>query len=144
MAQFSVGRQQHFTQNTRNDIHEVMMLADRYGNIHSLGASATSAFGEPVSVPITPVMQLDNLIVYMDLTQENFNYFHLVQVQMRLLGLCLNVTRALEHLDTELFVQIESFVIVLGKEQCAGLLQHTKILKKMLRFVLGSLLKSKP
>jgi hypothetical protein len=61
MAQFSVGRQQHFTQNTRNDIHEVMMLADRYGNIHSLGASATSAFGEPVSVPITPVMQLDSL-----------------------------------------------------------------------------------
>jgi hypothetical protein len=61
MAQFSVNRQQHLTQATRNDIHEVMMLSDRYGNIHSLGASATSAFGEPVSVPITPVIQLDSL-----------------------------------------------------------------------------------
>ena len=44
---------------------EVVGIADRYGNIVSEGpntrATSTSAFGEPVSVPITPVFQLDGL-----------------------------------------------------------------------------------
>lgn len=61
MAQYSVKRGQHHYLNANRDLHEVMMSADAYGNIFTPGATATSAFGEPVSVPITPVIQLDSL-----------------------------------------------------------------------------------
>lgn len=37
------------------------MQADEYGHIITPGATATSAFGEPVSVPINPIIQLDAL-----------------------------------------------------------------------------------
>ena len=65
MAQFSVNRQQHLTQATRNDIHEVMMIADRYGNIINpagQGGSATAgAFGELITSELSPFFQLDGL-----------------------------------------------------------------------------------
>lgn len=44
---------------------EVMMIADEFGNIVNLAgtggamATSTSAFGEPLAVPLTPVVQLD-------------------------------------------------------------------------------------
>lgn len=42
-------------------LHEVFMQADQYGNILNEGATHRSAFGEPVAIPITPVIQLDGL-----------------------------------------------------------------------------------
>jgi len=42
-------------------LFEVNMQSDRYGNIITPGATATSAFGEPISVPLTPIIQLDSL-----------------------------------------------------------------------------------
>src|SRR5210317_1039571 len=42
-------------------LHEVFMQADQYGNILNEGATHRSAFGELVSIPITPVIQLDGL-----------------------------------------------------------------------------------
>ena len=41
MAQYSVLRQKHFPNGTRNDIHEVMMIADQEGNIiNTFGAAS--------------------------------------------------------------------------------------------------------
>jgi hypothetical protein len=56
LAYRSIGGQSHDT-----TLHEVTLQADRYGNIITPGATATSAFGEPISVPITPIIQLDSL-----------------------------------------------------------------------------------
>lgn len=44
-----------------NTIYEVQMQSDRLGNIYTPGATATSVFGEPISVPLTPIIQLDAL-----------------------------------------------------------------------------------
>ena len=52
----TIGGQSHDT-----TLHEVNMQADRYGNIITPGATATSAFGEPIAIPLTPVIQLDSL-----------------------------------------------------------------------------------
>lgn len=56
LAYRSIGGQSHDT-----SLHEVYMQADRYGNIITPNATATSAFGEPIAVPLTPVIQLDAL-----------------------------------------------------------------------------------
>lgn len=52
----TIGGQSHDT-----TLHEVYMQADRYGNIITPGATATTVFGEPLSVPLTPIIQLDSL-----------------------------------------------------------------------------------
>lgn len=47
--------------NQNNDTqYEVVMLADADGSVEA-SATAVSAFGEPISVPVTPVLQLDGL-----------------------------------------------------------------------------------
>lgn len=59
MAQFDTNKQ---TLNRNNNVlYEVQMQADRYGNIITPQATSVSAFGEPISVPVTPVLQLDAL-----------------------------------------------------------------------------------
>lgn len=60
MAQYSVSRRNHFHSGNK-DVYEVTMQADQYGNIITPSAAAVSAFGEPISVPLTPVIQLDAL-----------------------------------------------------------------------------------
>lgn len=40
---------------------EVAMRSDRYGNIIDDGATSVSAFDEPISIPVTPVIQADAL-----------------------------------------------------------------------------------
>jgi len=59
MAQY--GTHDRLYLNNNSSTFEVSMQADRYGNIITPGATATSAFGEPISVPLTPVIQLDSL-----------------------------------------------------------------------------------
>lgn len=68
MAHYSVNRQKFFgagSQQDRNDLHEVMMIADRYGNIINpagQGGSATAgAFGELITSELSPFFQLDGL-----------------------------------------------------------------------------------
>lgn len=43
------------------NVENPVQRADRYGNIESEGASYKSVFGEQITVPITPVIQLDGL-----------------------------------------------------------------------------------
>ena len=57
MAQWNKTTQDYLNQ--ERSIHEVMMLADEYGHVISPGATATSAFGETLTVPVTPVVQHD-------------------------------------------------------------------------------------
>jgi len=61
MAQWNKNIQDYLNQ--ERSLFEVYMCADRYGNIDGCHgtASGNSAFGEVVSVPITPVFQLDAL-----------------------------------------------------------------------------------
>jgi hypothetical protein len=59
MAQYRIDTKQYLANGTT--IFEANLQADRYGNVLTPGATSTSAFGEPVSVPITPVVQLDGL-----------------------------------------------------------------------------------
>ena len=61
MAQWNKITQDYLNQ--ERSLFEVYMCADRYGNIDGCHgtASGSSAFGEVVSVPITPVFQLDGL-----------------------------------------------------------------------------------
>jgi len=61
MAQWNKNIQDYLNQ--ERTLFEVYMCADRYGNIDGCHgtASSNSAFGENVSVPITPVLQLDGL-----------------------------------------------------------------------------------
>jgi len=61
MAQWNKNNQDYLNQ--ERSLFEVYMCADRYGNIDGCHgtASGSSAFGENVSVPITPVFQLDGL-----------------------------------------------------------------------------------
>ena len=59
MAQFDTNKQ--VLNRNNNVLYEVQMQADQYGNIISPGATSKSAFGEPISVPLTPVLQLDGL-----------------------------------------------------------------------------------
>jgi len=61
MAQWNKNNQDYLNQ--ERSLFEVYMCADRYGNIDGCNgtASANSAFGENISVPITPVFQLDGL-----------------------------------------------------------------------------------
>lgn len=61
MAQWNKNEQAYRAQDTTN--FEVVMLANQYGDVAGATETATarSAFGETVSVPITPVVQLDAL-----------------------------------------------------------------------------------
>lgn len=61
MAQWNKTTQDYLNQ--ERSLFEVNICADRYGNIDGCHgtASASSAFGENISVPITPVLQLDAL-----------------------------------------------------------------------------------
>ena len=59
MAQFSK-KIQDFLNNGRS-LFEVNIQGDRYGQLYAQSATERSAFGEPVSVPINPVIQLDGL-----------------------------------------------------------------------------------
>ncbi len=61
MAQWNKNKQDYLNQ--ERSLFEVYMCADRYGNIDGCHGTSTSnsAFGENVSVPITPVFQLDGL-----------------------------------------------------------------------------------
>lgn len=75
MAQWRKDNQAYDNQSTR---HEVMMISDQYGNIVNVSgsgaqvASLTSAFGEPIAIPITPIMQLDALYGIPDKDFEKF------------------------------------------------------------------------
>jgi len=42
-------------------VDQIVILGDRYGQLQGISASGTSAFGEPVAVPVNPVIQLDGL-----------------------------------------------------------------------------------
>ena len=61
MAQWNKNNQDYLNQ--ERSLFEVYMCADRYGNIDGCNGTATanSAFGENIAVPITPVLQLDGL-----------------------------------------------------------------------------------
>ena len=65
MAQFSVTRQNYYPTKQNADVVEMFIPTDQYGfpaGPQGMGnLSAHSAFGEPISVPITPVFQLDAL-----------------------------------------------------------------------------------
>lgn len=61
MAQYSKSRQSKRKPQPNDDIYEVNMWADRYGNIITPGATAISAFGEPIAIQPTPVIQLDGV-----------------------------------------------------------------------------------
>ena len=57
MAQWSLTRRANLPYD--DTLYEQYVKADRYGNIESEGAAARSAFGEMLSVPVTPIIQLD-------------------------------------------------------------------------------------
>ena len=61
MAQWNKTTQDYLNQ--ERSLFEVYICADRYGNIDGCNgtASANSAFGESIAVPVTPVLQLDAL-----------------------------------------------------------------------------------
>jgi len=60
MAQWNRTSQNYLNDNT--SLFEASLAVDEYGNpVKTSSASAVSAFGEHVSVPITPVFQLDGL-----------------------------------------------------------------------------------
>ena len=61
MAQWNKTTQDYLNQ--ERSLFEVNICADRYGNIDGCNgtASASSAFGESIAVPVTPVLQLDGL-----------------------------------------------------------------------------------
>ena len=59
MAQFDQNKQR--LNNNNNTLYEVQMVADQYGRIHNEGATARSAFGENIAIPVNPVFQLDGL-----------------------------------------------------------------------------------
>lgn len=59
MVQYNTESKQLLKNN--DTLYEVQMQADRYGNIITPGATATSAFGEPLSIQLTPSIQLDSL-----------------------------------------------------------------------------------
>ena len=61
MAQWNKTTQDYLNQ--ERSLFEVNICADRYGNIDGCNgtASANSAFGESIAVPVTPVLQLDGL-----------------------------------------------------------------------------------
>lgn len=59
MVQYNVFRRKYMKPS--NEVYDVTMQADQYGNIINEGATHRSAFGEPVAVPVTPVIQLDGL-----------------------------------------------------------------------------------
>lgn len=59
MAEFHTNRQRL---NANNNVqYEVQMVADQYGRIYNEGATARSAFGENIAIPVNPVFQLDGL-----------------------------------------------------------------------------------
>ena len=70
MAQWNKTTQDFLNQN--RTLHEVHLQADQYGNILNEGATHRSAFGEPLAVPITPVIQLDGLYGLLDKNFETF------------------------------------------------------------------------
>lgn len=72
MAQWNKNNQDYLNQ--ERTLFEVYMCADRYGNIDGCHGTATanSAFGENVAVPITPVLQLDGLY---GLNSERFELY---------------------------------------------------------------------
>ena len=63
MAQFRTDQQEYKTPHNVT-LFEVNMQADRYGHImggSESGPTKYSAFGEPISVPVEPIIQLDSL-----------------------------------------------------------------------------------
>ena len=72
MAQWNKNIQDYLNQ--ERTLFEVYMCADRYGNIDGCHgtASANSAFGESISVPVTPVLQLDGIY---GLNSERFELY---------------------------------------------------------------------
>lgn len=75
MAQYRIDNKQLGQPGTR---FEVMMIADEYGriiNLSGLGgsmASSSSAFGEPLAIPLTPVIQVD--AIYGQDTRKFYTY----------------------------------------------------------------------
>ena len=59
-------------QNGSLTVNGDIKITDRYGNVESEGASYKSVFGEQISVPITPVVQLDGLY---GLSSKDFETF---------------------------------------------------------------------
>jgi hypothetical protein len=59
MAQWNKTTQDYLNQ--ERSLHEVYLRADEYGNILNEGACSKSAFGENISIPITPKIQGDGV-----------------------------------------------------------------------------------
>ncbi|NBW85187.1 MAG: hypothetical protein EBR50_07780, partial [Proteobacteria bacterium] len=57
MAQWNKTTQDYLNQ--ERTLHEVYLRADEYGNILNESACSKSAFGENISIPITPKIQAD-------------------------------------------------------------------------------------
>ena len=70
MAQWNKNQQDYLNQ--ERTLHEVYLRADQYGNILNEGATHRSAFGEQISIPVTPVIQLDGLYGLIDKNFETF------------------------------------------------------------------------
>lgn len=60
MAQWNKNTQDYKSPHNKT-LYEVFIRSDQYGNILNEGATHRSAFGEPIAIPITPVVQLDGL-----------------------------------------------------------------------------------
>lgn len=68
----TIGNQSHDT-----SLHEVFIQADGYGNLitsSEANPTGTSAFNEPISIPITPVLQLDGLYGLANTAFETYNF----------------------------------------------------------------------
>jgi len=72
MAQWNKNNQDYLNQ--ERTLHEVYLQADQYGTILNEGASYRSAFGEPLAIPITPVIQLDGLYGIDPLVFETYSF----------------------------------------------------------------------
>lgn len=72
MAQWNKQVQDYRAQD--KSLHEVMMIADEYGNIISPGATSRSAFGETLTATITPVIQQDAIYGLDPAKFETFTY----------------------------------------------------------------------
>ena len=70
MAQWSLTRRANLPYD--DTLYEQYVKADRYGNIESEGAAARSAFGEMLSVPVTPIIQLDPIYGLQDDQYQTF------------------------------------------------------------------------
>ena len=59
MVQYNIKRSKNIR--PADEVYDVVMNADQYGNIITPGPTSVSAFDEPIAVTLTPVIQLDGV-----------------------------------------------------------------------------------